>query len=166
MVRTSISFLLSVSLLLFCPYRAGVASDSVERSWKVQYFGGAIDVSQKNERWKNTLTISGHRILLQLESGASIEIDPAQIIAVGYAGIAMHREGTAAALIVAGAAAPGIAVLFAAKSTSHFIGLEFVSKDGVKTGVLLRAHKGDYKEIVESLQSLTSLAESAAEQSP
>ena len=125
------------------------------RSWdKVQYLGGAAGVMEISENWHNSLTISPTLIRLKLGNARVIEIATDSITSVTYSGKRMIREFLASNV--------SRVFIFTAMATSHFIGVEFSLPDGRKTGILLRAHKDNFQEIVAALRSLPKLIDMPA----
>ena len=143
------------------------SAEAQRRSWnRVRYLGGVPGLGATGKRalaWANTLTISRASVQLKLSDGPRITIQPDRITAVTYGG-RRHMNDTIFAIGAAASGIVGLASLgggtaggLTAKSTDHFVGIEYVQPDGVASGLLLQAHKSNYREIVDALKATTKL---------
>jgi hypothetical protein len=131
----------------------------VEQTWtKVQYFGGGENVTMDPNRlrtWQNSLTISPKLIHLRLKDGQAIRVKPNRVTAVYYIGKKYRRE-----VLALEATSPILAALVGrSKSTTHFIGIEYLSDGGHVAGLLLRAHKDNHAAIFAALKTVTKVTE-------
>jgi len=134
---------------------------------KVQYLsGGGLRsepaASWKNDlpSWKDRLTVTPERIELRLRDGRVVQIEPARVTALTYAGIRRRRDEVIALAVVTTGLAGGLAATAAApKSASHLIEIDFTLADGPAAAILLRAHKSNYEAILTALRTVTGIAE-------
>lgn len=132
-------------------------TESEAQSWaKVCYLGGMLGVRGRSLSWKNTLSISPHLIELQLHNGPRIRLQPALVTAITYHGKRMPRTVSPLAFALS---PPAALVVGATKETVHYIGIEYRLPDGRAGGMLLRAHKDNFDEIVAALRKATGIME-------
>src|SRR5215469_10267386 len=119
----------------------------------IRYNGGTVQSKVDPHDWGNTLTVTSDEIRLDLKDGQSLKIDPKKVTGLSYGQEAHRRVGTMIALgiLVAPLALFG---LFH-KTRLHFIGIEYSADEGKKAGVLLQAHKDNYRGVLEALRGAT-----------
>jgi hypothetical protein len=119
----------------------------------IRYNGGRLQTKVDPHDWGNTLTVTSDEIRLDLKDGQSLKIDPKKVTSLSYGQEAHRRVGTMIALgiLVAPLALFG---LFH-KTRLHFVGIEYNTEDGKKAGVLLQAHKDNYRGVLEALRGAT-----------
>jgi len=132
---------------------------------KIQYLsGGGLSEPARNwttgptRKWKDQLTISRERIEVKVHKGPVIQIEPARVIALTYAGMRRKRYELVALFPVAPVPSL-VAPTVAPKSTTHLVQIDFILPDGTASAVLLRAHKSNYDTIVRALSEITGIAE-------
>ena len=120
---------------------------------KIRYNGGTINTSVDPKDWDNQLTVASDRIVLYLKDGQKVTIDPARVTGLSYGQEAHRRVGTMIALgiLVAPLALFG---LFH-KTRLHFIGIEYQTPEGRNAGLLIQAHKDNYRGVLQSLHAAT-----------
>src|SRR5262245_51284796 len=140
---------LLASFLCYClvAYADGNSFD------RVRYNGGSVDSKVDPKEWKNTLTITSDAITLALKDGKSVKIDPKSVKSLSYGQEAHRRVGTMIALAVL--VAPVALFGLFHKTRLHFIGIEYNTGEGKKAGVLLQAHKDNYRGVLEALRGAT-----------
>src|SRR5262249_49883033 len=119
----------------------------------IRYNGGTVQSKVDPHDWGNTLTVTSDEIRLDLKDGQSLKIDPKKVTGLSYGQEAHRRVGTMIALgiLVAPLALFG---LFH-KTRLHFVGVEYSTDDGKKAGLLLQAHKDNYRGVLEALRGAT-----------
>ncbi len=137
-----------------------------KRTWrKVQYLGGALGVPKKSLTWKNDLVVSPEVIQLSSKGRVLFRIDPKQVTALAYERQRVWKPSHVAGAALIGAATPfgaaplAILSLASKNNTEHYIAIEYTLPDGHGSGVLLRADKSNFKEIVSALRSVTGVTE-------
>src|SRR5262249_42025821 len=119
----------------------------------IRYNGGTIKNKIDPKELGDKLTVTSDEISLELKDGQSLKIDPKNVTSLSYGQEAHRRVGTMIALgiLVAPLALFG---LFH-KTRLHFIGIEYNTGEGKKAGVLLQAHKDNYRGVLEALRGAT-----------
>lgn len=123
-------------------------------SWnKVRYNGGTIQTKVDPKDWDNHLTVTSDLITVKLKDGQTLDIPTKSVTSLSYGQEAHRRVGTMVALgiLVAPVALFG---LFH-KTRLHFIGIEYITPDNKKAGVLLQGHKDNYRAILMALRGAT-----------
>jgi hypothetical protein len=120
---------------------------------KIRYNGGTVNTNVDPKDWDNQLTVASDRIVLALKDGQSVKIDPALVTGLSYGQEAHRRVGTMIALgiLVAPLALFG---LFH-KTRLHYIGIEYRTPDGKNAGLLVQAHKDNYRGVLQALRGAT-----------
>lgn len=148
-------------LILFLIY--AIFAYAQGNTWnKVRYNGGTIQTSVDPKDWDNTLTVTSDLITLRLKDGQKVEIIPAHVIQLSYGQEAHRRVGTMIALGIL--LAPMALFGLFHKTRVHFIGLEFNTVEGKKSGLLLQGHKDNYRAILVALKSATGAPLSVSEE--
>jgi hypothetical protein len=128
---------------------------------KVRYNGGSVSTTVKPDDWDNKLTVSSEAISFTLKDGQTISILPKQVTALSYGQEAHRRVGTAVALAFISL---GVGALFALHKTKlHFIGIDYMDKDGKKQGLLFQGDKSNFRAIIVALQGVTGIPVSVSE---
>src|SRR5438034_2329022 len=161
-MRLTIVAYVSIALLdLLLHGIAGQRSkDAPQLQWKqVQYLGGAVGVREKSVTWDNTLVVAPTTIKLLKGGKLLFEIETARVTSLYYAG-RRHNALTEVGKGVSRGAVIGVGVvaliaLFKGNETEHLIAIEYELPNGTGSGVLLRAHKNNYQEIVDALRAIT-----------
>lgn len=126
-------------------------------TWRqVMYLGGHPDVRTPLRKWDNTLSVSAERIELKLRNGKIIEVEPRRVVSLAFEGRRYGRDMNAVDFAVLGALYGGLGIVAGWRSyitKEHFIALEYVLPDNRPAGLLLRAHKNNYRAIEEALLS-------------
>jgi hypothetical protein len=122
-------------------------------SWdKVRYNGGTLQTKVDPKDWGNHLTVTSDLITLKLKDGQSAAIPSKQVTGLSYGQEAHRRVGT-----MIGLALISTVALFGLfhKTRLHFIGIEYTTADGKKSGILLQGDKDNYRAILLALHSVT-----------
>ncbi len=129
---------------------------------KIRYNGGTVSTNVDPEDWHNQLTVASDRIVLALKDGQSVNIDPTLVSNLSYGQEAHRRVGTMVAL---GILLTPIALfgLFH-KTRLHYIGVEYKTADGKNAGLLIQAHKDNYRAVLQALRGATHAPISVSEE--
>ena len=119
---------------------------------KVRYNGGTLQTKVDPKDWGNHLTVSSDLITLKLKDGQNVEIPTKQVTGLSYGQEAHRRVGTMIGLALISPVA--LFGLFH-KTRLHFIGIEYNTNDGKKSGILLQGDKDNYRAILLALHSVT-----------
>ena len=120
---------------------------------KIRYAGGTIETRVKPKDWKNRLTVTSELIKLELRDGQVLKIDPSKVTGLSYGQEAHRRVGTMVALGILFAPLALFGLFH--KTRKHFVGIEFVNAEGKKSGLLLQAHKKNYRAVLMALRGAT-----------
>src|SRR5580692_2428881 len=139
-----------LSLLLCSAVAAWAQGNSFE---KIRYNGGSVDSKVDPKDWHNQLTVTPDMITLALKDGKKLEIPPKTVTSLSYGQEAHRRVGTMIALAILISPIALFGLLH--KTRLHFIGIEYTTEDGKKGGVLIQAHKDNYRGVLEALRGAT-----------
>jgi hypothetical protein len=129
---------------------------------KIRYNGGTIQTKVDPKDWGNHLTVTSEEIRLDLKDGQKLTIDPKRVYGLSYGQEAHRRVGTMIALGVL--LAPLALFGLFHKTRLHFVGIEFTTEEGNKSGVLLQAHKDNYRAVLTALRGATGAPIAVAEE--
>jgi hypothetical protein len=129
---------------------------------QIRYNGGTLQTQVDPKDWDNTLTIEPGSIRLWLKDGQSLTIDPARVTQLSYGQEAHRRVGTMIALGIL--LAPLILFGLFHKTRLHFIGIEYTDDQGRNAGVLIQAHKDNYRGVLMALRGATRAPIAVAEE--
>jgi len=121
--------------------------------FNVRYLGGSLETKTDEDDWHNTLTIFTDEIRLELRDGQKVNIDPHSVTAISYG-----REATrhVARWVTLGILfAPIAAVGLFNENVQHYVSIEYESGDHKKGGVLIQAHKDNYRNVLAVLRGAT-----------
>jgi hypothetical protein len=149
-------------MLLACFLGIAVVAYSQGNTFdKIRYNGGTLRTNVDPKDWGNRLTVASDEVRLNLKDGQSLRIIPRNVSGLSYGQEAHRRVGTmiALGLLVAPLALFG---LFH-KARVHFIGIEYTTEEGKKGGVLIQAHKDNYRAVLMALRGVTGAPIAVAE---
>lgn len=120
---------------------------------KIRYNGGTVETKVGPKDWGNRLTVTPAEITFTLKDGQTLRIDPVRVHGLSYGQEAHRRVGTMVALgiLVAPLALFG---LFH-KTRLHFVGVEYTTPDGKNAGLLMQAHKNNFRAVLMALRGAT-----------
>ena len=128
---------------------------------KIRYQGGTVATKVKPDNWDNRLTVTSDEITLALKDGQIIKIDPKHVTGLSYGQEAHRRVGTMIALGIL--LAPLALFGLFHKTRLHYVGIEYNVDDEKKAGLLLQAHKDNYRAVLLALRGATGAPISVAE---
>jgi hypothetical protein len=120
------------------------------------YLGGVAGLRGKSLDWNNRLTVSSDRIVFAGKTIA-FEIDTSSVRRLNYKGHQHINDGAATAGLVAGGLLGALAGS-AARSTDHYLEVEYLLADGSAAALLLRLHKENREEIINAVHAATGIA--------
>ena len=154
--RVALQFLAVLLSSAILAYSQGNAFD------KIRYNGGTMQTKVDPKDWGNHLTVTSEEIRLDLKDGQNLRIDPKRVEGLSYGQEAHRRVGTMIALGVL--LAPLALFGLFHKTRLHFVGIEFTTEEGKKSGVLLQAHKDNYRAVLTALRGATGAPIAVAEE--
>ena len=120
---------------------------------RIRYCGGTASSRAGADEWDNTLAVAPEQIVLYLADGQRVKIDPDLVTNLSY-GQEAHRElATLVDLGIIVAPLPLLGLLY--KTRQHFIGIEYHTAGGEKAGLLIQAHKDNYRAVLQALRGAT-----------
>jgi hypothetical protein len=119
----------------------------------IRYQGGTLHTKVKADDWDNRLTVTSDEIRLDLEDGQTYTIDPKRVTGLSYGQEAHRRVGTMITLAILFAPAALFGLFH--KTRLHYVGIEFTTAEDKKAGLLLQAHKDNYRAVLVALRGAT-----------
>jgi len=119
----------------------------------VRYLGGSVETKTSKESWENGLIIRADVIRLELKDGQKLDIDPHSVTSISYG-----REATrhVARWVTLGILVSPLAALgLFNENVQHYVSIEYVSSDQKNRGVLIQAHKDNYRNVLALLRGAT-----------
>ncbi len=149
-------------LLAICLAFAVIAYCQGNSFDKIRYNGGTVQTNVKPDDWDNHLTVTSEAIRLQLKDGQVLTIDPRRVKGLSYGQEAHRRVGTMIGLAIL----LGPLALFGLfhKTRLHFVGIEYTTEEGKPAGLLLQAHKENYRAVLMALRGATGAPVAVAEE--
>src|SRR5260370_42690541 len=121
--------------------------------FNVRYLGGSVETKTSKDDWNNKLTIHSDEILIELTNGQKVHIDPKSVTSVSYGRAATRHVARWLAL---GILFTPIAVIgIFNENVQHYVSIEYESADHKKGGVLIQAHKDNYRNVLALLRGAT-----------
>ena len=142
-------FLVSI-LLCLCLSTATLAQGN---GFNVRYLGGGVETKTSKDDWNNKLTILSDEILLELKDGQKISIDPKTVTSVSYGRAATRHVARWVTLGIL--FSPIAAVGLFNQNVQHYVSIEYESADHKMSGVLIQAHKDNYRNVLALLRGAT-----------
>jgi hypothetical protein len=139
-------------VLILCLTAAVVAYGQGNSFRKIRYNGGTVQTKVSPKDWGNRLTVTSEEIRLELKDGQILRIDPKRVYGLSYGQEAHRRVGTMTAV---GIWVPLAFFGLIHKTRLHFVGIEFTTPDGRRSGLLLQAHKNTYRAVLMALRGAT-----------
>ncbi len=150
-----------VAICTFVSFLATVGYPQGNSWHKVRYNGGTFKTNVDPKDWDNTLTITSETVTFRLKDGQQIEFPSKNISALSYGQEAHRRVGTMVALGII--ITPWALFGLFHKTRLHFIGIEFKTREGNPSGLLLQGDKDNYRAIMTSLESVSGAPVSVSE---
>jgi hypothetical protein len=121
--------------------------------FNVRYLGGNVETKTIKEDWNNKLAIRSDEILLELKDGQKVNIDPKAVTSISYGRDATRHIARWVALGVLGGPI-ALTGLFT-ENVQHYVSIEYDLPDQKKGGVLIQAHKDNYRNVLALLRGAT-----------
>jgi hypothetical protein len=123
-------------------------------SWnKLRYSGGTVQAKVNQYDWNTVLTVTPDAIVLVFGGRTTLRLKPAQVTALTYGQEAHRRVADMVALSFVATPLALFGLLH--ESKVHFIAIEYHMDDGKAGVVLLEADKGNYRAILNTLETVT-----------
>lgn len=144
-MKLIISILLCISL--------SSAALAQRNSFNVRYRGGSVETKTDKDEWSNKLTILADEILLELNDGQKISIDPKAVKSISYGRAATRHVARWVALGIL--AAPIALMGLFTENVQHYVSIEYQTADEKNGGILIQAHKDNYRNVLALLKGAT-----------
>ena|ERR1700682_6348905 len=142
-------FLIAILLFLALPVSAIAQRDA----FNVRYLGGSLETKTDKDDWNNKLTVRSDEIRLELKDGHKVSIDPQLVTSISYGREATRHVARWVTLgILFG---PVAAMGLFNENVQHYVSIEYESADHKKFGVLIQAHKDNYRNVLALLRGAT-----------
>jgi hypothetical protein len=144
----AVKLLVVISLIV----TVSVSVTGQQPHFNVRYLGGTI-ASKDKSAWTNKLLILSDEIRLEPKDGKKISIDPKSVTSISYG-----REATrhVARWVALGILVTPIALMgLFNENVQHYISIEYKTSDGLNAGVLIQAHKDNYRNVLAFLKGAT-----------
>ena len=130
------------------------AALSQRNAFKVRYLGGSLETKTDKDEWRNRLTILSDEIRLELKDGQKVSIDPHSVTSISYGREATRHVARWVTLgILLG---PIAAVGLFNENVQHYVSIEYESAEHKQAGLLIQAHKDNYRNLLALLRGATS----------
>jgi len=119
----------------------------------VRYLGGSLETKTSKESWDHKLVIRADVIRLELKDGQILDVDARSVTSISYG-----REATrhVARWVTLGILVSPLAALgLFNENVQHYVSIEYLSPDQKKSGVLIQAHKDNYRNVLALLRGAT-----------
>jgi hypothetical protein len=130
-----------------------IAALAQRNGFDVRYLGGSIETSTDKDDWNNKLTVLSDEIRIELKDGQRISIDPRSVTDISYGREATRHVARWVTLgILFG---PMAAIGLFTENVQHYVSIEYESDDHKKGGILIQAHKDNYRNVLAILRGAT-----------
>ena len=121
--------------------------------FNVRYLGGSLETKTDKDDWHNNLSVFTDEIRIVLKDGQKVSIDPHYVTEISYGREATRHVARWVSLGIL--FAPIAAVGLFNENVQHFVSIEYESADHKKGGVLIQAHKDNYRNVLAVLRGAT-----------
>ena len=149
MVPASQHIIAALCLLLLIPSVALPQANG----FNIRYLAGSIETKTDRDDWRNNLVILSDEIRVELKDGQGLSIDPSAVTSISYG-----REATrhVARWVALGILVHPIAALgLLNENVKHYVSIEYETADHKKEGLLIQAHKNNYRNVLALLRGAT-----------
>lgn len=121
--------------------------------FNVRYLAGSLETKTDKDDWRNNLVILADEIRVELKDGQKLSVDPKSVTSISYG-----REATrhVARWVALGILVHPIAALgLFNENVKHYVSIEYDTVEGKKNGLLIQAHKDNYRNVLALLRGAT-----------
>ena len=121
--------------------------------FKVRYLAGSVETKTDRDDWQNNFVILSDEIRVELKDGQRLSVDPKSVTSISYGREATRHVArwVALGILVSPIAALG---LFN-ENVKHYVSIEYETAEGKKGGLLIQAHKNNYRNVLALLRGAT-----------
>jgi hypothetical protein len=121
--------------------------------FKVRYLAGGVETRTDRDDWRNNLVILSDEIRVELRDGQRVSIDPKAVMSISYGREATRHVARWVALGIL--VHPIAAVGLLNENVKHYVSIEYETAEGQKRGLLIQAHKNNYRNVLAHLRGAT-----------
>ena len=119
----------------------------------MRYLAGSVETRTDRDDWSNNLVILSDEIRVELRDGQRISVDPKSAMSISYGREATRHVARWVALGIL--VHPIAAVAILNENVKHYVSIEYEIAEGQKRGLLIQAHKDNYRNVLALLRGAT-----------
>jgi len=145
--------LMKILAAIFLVLLVQTAALPQRNAFRVRYLGGSVETKTDKDEWQNKLTVLSDEIRLELKDGQTVSIDPKSVTSISYGREATRHVARWVTLgILLG---PIAAVGLFNENVQHYVSIEYEAAEHKRAGVLIQAHKDNYRNLLALLRGAT-----------
>jgi len=121
--------------------------------FKVRYLAGSVETKTDRDDWQNRLVILSDEIRVELRDGQRLSVDPKSVTSISYGREATRHVARWVALGIL--VHPIAAVGLLNENVKHYVSVEYETAEGKIAGLLIQAHKNNYRNVLALLRGAT-----------
>lgn len=121
--------------------------------FRVRYLAGSVETKTDRDDWRNRLVILTDEIRVELRDGQRVSVEPKSVTSISYGREATRHVGRWVALGIL--VHPVAALAMFNENVKHYVSIEYEIADGKKGGLLIQAHKDNYRNVLALLRGAT-----------
>jgi hypothetical protein len=149
MAPTFQHFISAVCLLLLVQ----IVALAQASGFKVRYLAGGVETKTDRDDWRNNLVILSDEIRVELRDGQRVSVDPKAVTSISYGREATRHVARWVALGIL--VHPVAALAMFNENVKHYVSIEYETAEGKKAGLLIQAHKSNYRNVLALLRGAT-----------
>lgn len=119
----------------------------------VRYLAGSLETRTDRDDWRNQLVIRSDEIRVELRDGQRVSVDPKSVTSISYGREATRHVARWVALGIL--VHPVAAIGLLNENVKHYVSIEYETAEGKKAGLLIQAHKKNYRNVLALLRGAT-----------
>lgn len=121
--------------------------------FKVRYLAGSVETKTDRDDWQNNLVIHSDEIRVELKDGQRLSVDPKSVTSISYGREATRHVARWVALGIL--VHPIAALALFNENVKHYVSIEYETAEGKNAGLLIQAHKNNYRNVLALLRGAT-----------
>jgi len=122
-------------------------------AFNVRYLAGGLQTKTDKDDWHNNLTILSDEIRVELKDGQKLSVEPRSVTSISYGREATRHVVRWVALGIL--VHPIAALALFNENVKHYVSIEYEDAEGNKGGLLIQAHKDNYRNVLALLRGAT-----------
>lgn len=119
----------------------------------VRYLAGSLETRTDRDDWRNNLVILSDEIRVELKDGQKVSVEPNSVTSISYGREATRHVARWVALGIL--VHPVAAIGLLNENVKHYVSIEYETAEGKKAGLLIQAHKNNYRNVLALLRGAT-----------